>query len=76
MCAVLPPVQPEEWDVERGEGLGNAPLLWSNTEMARALFNLHSLHVRRRFGVAGVWLWHAVRFLRQLDRPRRDRVLG
>ena len=76
MCAVLPPVQSEQWDVERGESLGNAPLLWSNTEMARALFNLHSLHVRRRYGAAGEWLWHAGRFVRQRFRPRPEPLLA
>ena len=37
MCAQLPPLQPEEWDVEAASGLGNTPLLWSHMEAARAL---------------------------------------
>ena len=57
LCALLPPLQPEEWDVERGEALGNTPLLWSHTEAARCLYFLQRADVRRRFGPLGLRLW-------------------
>jgi hypothetical protein len=64
MCKRLPPLQPEEWDVAQDEPLGNIPLLWSHTEAARALFNLHVARIRRRFGRPGVFVWLAARRLR------------
>ena len=70
MCAQLPPLQPEEWDVERNEALGNTPLLWSHTEAARALYTLHTERIRHRFGSAGLRLWCMSRYVRV--RVRRD----
>jgi hypothetical protein len=71
MCAQLPPLQPEEWDVERGEGMGNTPLLWSHAEAARALYNLHIANIRRRYTVVGAALWRIGRYVRlRLSRPR------
>ncbi len=72
LCAQLPPLQPEEWDVERGEALGNTPLLWSHMEAARALYVLQRERVRRRFGNLGLGAWSAGRYLRlRLTRHRR-----
>lgn len=70
MCAQLPPLQPEEWDAERNEALGNTPLLWSHTEAARALYTLHTERIRHRFGSAGLRLWRLNRYMRV--RGRRD----
>jgi GH15 family glucan-1,4-alpha-glucosidase len=36
--AALPRLLAEEWSVEGGHALGNAPLLWSHIELIRALY--------------------------------------
>ena len=64
MCAQLPPLLPEQWSVEDGIGLGNTPLLWSHTEMARALYNLHVARIRHRYGRVGAALWRCGRYAR------------
>ena len=64
LCAALPPLQPEEWDVERNEALGNTPLLWSHMEAARALYALQREHIRHRYGSFGLGAWSAGRYLR------------
>jgi GH15 family glucan-1,4-alpha-glucosidase len=64
MCRLLPRLQPEEWDVESGQPLGNTPLLWSHTEAARALYHLHVARIRRPFGPLGVALWVTGRRMR------------
>jgi hypothetical protein len=58
MCSILPPLQAEEWSVERQEPMGNTPLLWSHMESARALYALQSARLRRRYGrvVHAIWL--------------------
>jgi GH15 family glucan-1,4-alpha-glucosidase len=40
MRSALPGIQPEEFDVASGTGLGNAPLVWAHTEAARAVILL------------------------------------
>jgi hypothetical protein len=47
LCAALPALMPEQWDPARREALGNAPLLWTHMEAARALAILDR-HRRRR----------------------------
>ena len=70
LCAVLPPLLPEEIDPGTGLGLGNTPLVWSHMEMARALHLLDAAAVRHRFGVAGVMVWRLARHLRaRVARP-------
>lgn len=64
MCAQLPPLLSEEWDVEQRICLGNTPLLWSHTEAARALYNLHTARIRKRFGAPGVAAYNISRFVR------------
>jgi GH15 family glucan-1,4-alpha-glucosidase len=64
MCAQLPPLLSEEWDVEQRICLGNTPLLWSHTEAARALYNLHTARIRKRFGVPGVAVYNVSRYVR------------
>ena len=64
MCSILPPLQAEEWNVERQESLGNTPLLWSHMESARALYRLQSARLRRRYGPIGLALWAGGRFIR------------
>ena len=59
-----PRLLPEEWDVVEEHGLGNAPLLWSHSQAARALYDLHRLRIRRRTGPIGFALWRAGRYLR------------
>ncbi|MDQ3470498.1 MAG: hypothetical protein M3487_12135, partial [Actinomycetota bacterium] len=73
MCAVLAPLQPEEWDVEAGEGLGNMPLLWSHMEAARALYLLQAARIRKRYGRIGLGLWRLSRYARlRLSRTSRS----
>ena len=40
------------------------PLLWSHTEAARALYNLHTARIRKRFGAPGVAAYNISRFVR------------
>ena len=61
---VLPPLLSEEWDVEKRVCLGNTPLLWSHTEAARALYNLHTARIRKRFGAPGVAVYNVSRYVR------------
>ena len=75
MCAQLPPLQPEEWDVEAGTGLGNTPLLWSHMEAARALYLLQAARIRRRHGRVVLGAWRAGRYLRlRIGRSGRSRT--
>ena len=71
MCAQLPPLLSEEWDAEQRMCLGNTPLLWSHTEAARALYNLHTARIRKRFGIIGVAVYNVNRYarIRFLRRP-------
>jgi len=62
LCAQLPPLQPEEWDVDAA--LGNIPLLWSHAEAARALYTLDREHRRARFGSPAVSALQLTRSLR------------
>lgn len=64
LCATLPPVQAEEWDVVQQVPLGNLPLLWSHMEAARALYVLEREDLRRRVGRVGVGVWRVGRYLR------------
>jgi len=72
MCTQLPPLQPEEWDVESGTGLGNTPLLWSHMEAARALYLLQAARIRHRYGRAVLAAWRISRYAR-LRAGRRAR---
>jgi hypothetical protein len=69
LCAQLPSLQPEEWDVGAGMALGNFPLLWSHAEAARALYTLDREHLRARFASPVVDAM-------QVARSLRVRVLG
>lgn len=73
MCAQLPPLLPEEWDVESSEGLGNTPLLWSHSEAARALYTLERERHRARYGTLPVLAWDRIRALRSRLAHRADR---
>jgi GH15 family glucan-1,4-alpha-glucosidase len=64
MCAQLPPLQPEEWDVVGAAGLGNTPLLWSHMEAARALYLLQAARIRTRYGSSVLWVWRISRYVR------------
>ena len=70
MCAHLPPLQPEEWDVVADQGLGNTPLLWSHMEAARSLYVLDRERLRRRAGTVGVAIWGVMRYVRLRVRRR------
>jgi GH15 family glucan-1,4-alpha-glucosidase len=70
MCIQLPPLLSEEWSVERGESLGNTPLLWSHTETARSLYHLQQERIRRRAGTIGLRVWSVGRSLRLRLRRR------
>jgi len=60
----LPALMPEEMDPESRQGLGNAPLVWSHMEAARAMYLLDSATVRARVGPLGMTAWRAVRWVR------------
>jgi GH15 family glucan-1,4-alpha-glucosidase len=62
LCDLLPRLQAEEFDPTRRESLGNAPLVWSHAEAARALYELD----RSRRPVR--------RLVRAAARPRRSRT--
>ncbi|MCU1401119.1 MAG: hypothetical protein JWN62_4228, partial [Acidimicrobiales bacterium] len=64
MCAQLPPLLSEEWSVEHNEALGNTPLLWSHTEIARSLHQLTRERFRQRYGSIAYRTWRAARYLR------------
>jgi len=72
MCAQLPPLLSEEWDVEQRTCLGNTPLLWSHTEAARALYNLHTARIRSRFGAPGAVVYNISRYARVRFLSRRQ----
>jgi GH15 family glucan-1,4-alpha-glucosidase len=65
LCRALPRLLPEEVDPETNAGLGNAGLVWSHTEMTRALHVLDVAGVRARWGQAGVTVRSAGRRLRR-----------
>ena len=70
LCAALPRLMAEEVDPLSGESLGNAPLVWSHAEAARALYVLDAAILRARFGPAGLWTWRLARYLRlRFDSP-------
>ncbi len=60
----LPALLPEEMDPESRQGLGNAPLVWSHMEAARAMYLLDSTGVRARVGAVGLTVWRTARWLR------------
>ena len=60
----LPALLPEEMDPESRVGLGNAPLVWSHMEAARALYLLDAARLRRRWGTLGLAAWRTSRWLR------------
>ena len=64
----LPALLPEEMDPESRQGLGNAPLVWSHMEAARAMYLLDSAAVRARVGVPGLTLWRTARWVRARGR--------
>ncbi len=75
LCAALPRLLPEEADPGSGEALGNAPLVWSHAEAARALYLLDAAARRRRYGRAGLWVWRLGRYW-QLRRGGGDDERG
>lgn len=44
--AALPRLLPEEWDVAGARALGNIPLVWSHTEVIRALYAIETATAR------------------------------
>ena len=58
----LPALLPEEMDPESRQGLGNAPLVWSHMEAARAMYLLESAERRARGGVVGLTVWRVARW--------------
>ena len=64
MCAALPRLLSEEVDPVSGRLLGNAPLVWSHAELARALYVLDAAERRHRWGTAGLWVWKLQRYVR------------
>ena len=70
LCASLPRLLSEEVDPRSGALLGNAPLVWSHAELARAVYVLDAAKRRRRWGVAVSWAWRLQRYLRLRHRMR------
>lgn len=68
----LPRLLAEEVDPVGGESLGNAPLVWSHAEAARAMYVLNGAALRRRFGPAVLWAWRIGRYLRLRWQPDRE----
>ena len=64
MCASLPRLLSEEVDPQTGALLGNAPLVWSHAELARAVYVLDAARRRDRWGSAGLWAWRLQRYVR------------
>jgi len=60
----VPALMPEEMDPESRVGLGNAPLVWSHMEAARALYVLDAARLRDRWGPLVLGAWRGGRFLR------------
>ena len=60
----LPALMPEEMDPESRQGLGNAPLVWSHMEAARAMYLLDAAATRSKFGPVGITLWRTARWVR------------
>ena len=60
----LPALMPEEMDPESRVGLGNAPLVWSHMEAARAMYLLDAARLRARTGAVGLVAWRTSRWLR------------
>lgn len=60
----LPALMPEEMDPESRVGLGNAPLVWSHMEAARAMYLLDAAELRQRWSGLGLAAWRTSRWLR------------
>ena len=60
----VPALMPEEMDPESRTGLGNAPLVWSHMEAARALYVLDAARLRDRWGPLVLGAWRGGRWLR------------
>ena len=55
--------------------LGNAPLVWSHAELARALYVLDAAQLRATWGAAGLWAWRLYRYLALRHQQARHRAL-
>ncbi len=62
--AALPRLLSEQFDVGRGESLGNAPLVWAHMEAARVAYLLDAARRRRRWGQVGLTAWRLARYAR------------
>jgi GH15 family glucan-1,4-alpha-glucosidase len=65
MCARSPRLVSEEVDATTDEMLGNTPLVWSHTGMARALYAIDAARIRRRFGRPGLAAWRRIHRFRR-----------
>ena len=70
LCAALPRVLSEEMDPETGQLLGNAPLVWSHAELARAIYVLDAAKREDRWGTAASWAWRLQRYARLRHQQR------
>jgi hypothetical protein len=59
----LPRLLAEEVEPHSGRMLGNAPLVWSHAELARALYVLDAAQRRDSWGAPGLWAWRLYRYL-------------
>jgi GH15 family glucan-1,4-alpha-glucosidase len=64
LCRRLPRLLAEEIDPVTDESLGNVPLVWSHTELARALYIVDAAERRRRWTPVGLLAWRVGRYAR------------
>lgn len=73
LCASLPRLLSEEVDPQTGTLVGNAPLVWSHAELARAVYVLDAAKRRARWGEAVLWGWRLQRYVRLRHRVQHHR---
>jgi hypothetical protein len=64
LCTRLPTVLSEEFDPEHDVALGNVPLVWAHTELARSLHVLDAERRRARWTTSGLAIWRAAHRIR------------
>jgi len=75
LCAELLRLLAEEVAPHSGRMLGNAPLVWSHAELARALYVLDAEQIRDRWGAAALWVWRLYRYLALRHQQARHRPI-
>jgi hypothetical protein len=76
LCAALPRLLSEEVDPQTDALLGNAPLVWSHAELARAVYVLDAAKRQDRWGTAALWAWRLQRYVRLRQDLRHQQQHG